>query len=756
MNIFRFETLLATQHLSDRLFLLQKNNTLYVHNVWLRLHKTWHLKSFNQRPIYKRKANVIHRAVSFRQRIILALIYVFMMTSAHAQSVSTYGTPGLIEIPTAEMFDDGALVFTAAGFRKTGRGTMTFQLLPWIHGSFRYSVLDDFNIDGSSTFYDRSFDIHFRLREETKNGPAVVVGLRDFGGTGIYAAEYLVATKTVRDRFKLTGGIGWGRLAGRGAFSNPLGVFSDRLDTRPPRENGGIGSTGQLDTGNWFQGDAALFGGASWAFNERLTLMAEYSPDLYTEEHERTGFTVKTPINLGAQYRFRNGTQLTASVLYGTTFGLTYSYFVDPRKSVTPGGQGASPPPLLPPSQVADKAKQGDIRTRLQTALSQEGLRLVYLLETPETVRVGVENATYGQAAQALGRTARVLANEQPPQTQHFDIALMSNGVPLSAVRVNRSDLYELENDPDNAWRSFARSQVSDTIPLVQGGVLTDAFPHFSYRFGPYLNFSFFDPDEPLRYEVGAALGLDYTLSPGFTLSTELRQPIIGTLDDSTRVSDSTLPRVRSDWAIYARESDTRIEHMTAEYMWRPAENLFARATMGYLETMFGGVSTELLWYPVKSRLALGIEANYVAQRDFDVLFGFQDYSVATGHISAYYDLPGEYHAQVDVGRYLAGDYGATFALDREFTNGFKVGAFFTLTTVGFSEFGEGSFDKGIRLEVPVSWLTGRPSRNKIAQTIRPVLRDGGARLNVRNRLYGVTREARAQRLSRGWGRFWR
>ncbi|WP_170578464.1 YjbH domain-containing protein, partial [Ruegeria arenilitoris] len=81
-----------------------------------------------------------------------------------AQSVSTYGTPGLLEIPTAEMFDDGALVFTAAGLRNSGRGTMTFQMLPWVHGSFRYAVID--RLDGpDTTRYDRSFDIHFRLRE---------------------------------------------------------------------------------------------------------------------------------------------------------------------------------------------------------------------------------------------------------------------------------------------------------------------------------------------------------------------------------------------------------------------------------------------------------------------------------------------------------------------------------------------------------------------------------------------------------------
>jgi hypothetical protein len=677
---------------------------------------------------------------------------------AQAQSVSTYGTPGLLEIPTAEMFEDGMLVFTAAGLRDTGRGTMTFQMLPWVHGSFRYAYIK--GLDGADgDRYDRSFDLHFRLREESKHSPAIVMGLRDFGGTGIYAAEYFVATKTFRDRLKLTGGIGWGRMAGRGAFSNPLGIFGERFDTRPGSGAGGISTTGQLDFGNWFRGDAALFGGASWQYNDRLTFMAEYSPDLYTRERDNIGFDVRSPINVGVQYRFKNGAQLTTSYLYGTTLGLTFSYFIDPRKAVTPGGQGAAPPPLRPEAQIAAAtadSSPGDIRDRMQAALDQEGLRLVYLSDTGDTVQVGVENNRYGQAAQALGRTARVLANEEPPQAEHFDIALMSDGVPLSAVRINRDDLYELEHDPDNAWRSFARAQISDTIPLVQGGILSDAYPHFSYRFGPYLNFSFFDPDDPLRYELGAVLGLDYTLVPGLTLSTELRQPILSTLDDSTRPSDSTLPRVRSDWNIYARESNLRVEHMTAEYLWRPGTNLYARTTLGYLETMFGGLSTELLWYPADSRLALGIEANYVAQRDFDVLFGFQDYSVATGHASAYYDLPGDYHAQVDVGRYLAGDYGATFTLDREFNNGFKVGAFFTLTNVSSEEFGEGSFDKGIRIEVPISWITGRPSRNKIAQTIRPVLRDGGARLNVRNRLYGVTREARAQDLSRGWGRFWR
>ena len=312
-------------------------------------------------------------------------------------------------------------------------------------------------------------------------------------------------------------------------------------------------------------------------------------------------------------------------------------------------------------------------------ALKQEGLRLVYLSRDEDMVRVGVENNTFGQAAQALGRTARVLANEQPPQSEHFDIALMSNGVPLSAVRVNRNDLYELEHDPDNAWRSFARARISDTIPVLQGGYLSDAYPHFSYRFGPYLNFSFFDPDDPLRYEIGAALGLDYTLSPGLTLSTGLRQPILSTLDDSTpgvgfaaaacavRLGDlcaGIQPAYRaSDGRIHVAAGGKPVWPAPRWVTWKPCSAGSRPSCSGIRRTAVSRLGSRSITSP---------------SAIFDVLFGFQDYSVATGHVSAYYDLPGDYHAQIDAGRYLAGDYGATFSLDREFNNGFTVGAFFT------------------------------------------------------------------------------
>ncbi|UWR98159.1 YjbH domain-containing protein [Phaeobacter inhibens] len=684
---------------------------------------------------------------------------------APAQTLSTYGTPGLVDMPTAEVLPDGTLALTTSNFDNTSRNTLTFQMLPNVYGSFRYSFLRDFDPGVGLSRYDRSFDVHFQLRRETAAGPAIALGLRDFGGTGVYAGEYLVATKHVTPDVTVTGGIGWGRLAGRGGQRNPLTALNGRFDTREDSNAGGISTTGQLDFGNWFRGDAALFGGLRWNVTPHWSVMAEYSSDTYSAEAQRGLSDVRAPFNIGASYRFDNGVTLGGSYLNGSALAVQLSYAFDPRRAAAPGGQGAAAPALKPAEQVAlaswnlaqgrtNGSQSPRLNDVLKSQLEAEGLRLINFEREGASARITVENLRYGAAAQAVGRTTRVMANTLPPHLQQFEVTLAENGLPTTRIKSQRSDLYELEGDLDEAWRSLARTEIEDAPERIAVDQEIAAFPRFTYRFGPYTQLSFFDPDEPLRYEIGAELKATYQPAPGWTFAGQLRQPVIGNLDSSARPSNSVLPRVRSDWARYASESDLRLSHLTADYSWRPGQDLFARVTAGYLEQMFGGISAELLWFPVGSSLALGAELNYARQRDFDVQFGFQDYDVMTGHASVYYKTRGDYHVQVDMGRYLAGDWGTTVTVDREFNNGFKVGAFATLTDASYEEFGEGSFDKGIRVEVPVAWLTGKPSRRSITQVIRPVLRDGGARLNVQTRLYDKVRDSRGRALAAQWGRY--
>ena len=401
------------------------------------------------------------------------------------------------------------------------------------------------------------------------------------------------------------------------------------------------------------------------------------------------------------------------------------------------------------------------MRQNVTQVLAAEGLVLESLKTTATSAEVRLRNPRFGQTAQALGRAARALTVALPHSVETITIVPVVNGIPTTATTFARSDLEELEYAPDGSWQSFVRATTVDAADLAPTPVTPGIFPKFSWGLSPYFEPQFFDPNNPALADIGAKLTASWEPAPGLIFSGELRQKVVGNLNKSRDANRFVLPptappKVRSEGFRYNQFSDLTVRHLTAEYFFRPGANLYGRVTAGYLEQMYGGVSTEVLWKEPGRRLSLGLEVNYARQREFKQRFGFQNYDVITGHASAYYDFGEGFHGQLDVGRYLAGDWGATVTLDREFDNGWKVGAFATKTTVSSAEFGEGSFDKGIRLTIPLDWVTGKPSRRTQDVTLRPVQRDGGAKLEVRNRLYDKVRGDSAPDLAASWGRFWR
>lgn len=689
--------------------------------------------------------------------VLVAVIPVFALAGSEISTgYNSYGYPGLIDMPVATSRPDGELAFSSSHFAGQTRNTLTFQITPRLSGSFRYSIID--NYQGGSTLYDRSFSLHYRFLDETYTRPAVAIGFNDFLGTGIYASEYVVATKSVGKRLRFSLGMGWGRLAGSGGFKNPLSVLSDKLETRPVRKTG---QGGTVESAQFFRGDAALFGGVEWQATDRLKLIAEYSSDAYPDESP-FNFERDSQLNLGATYKIRPGMDLSLRYLYGSEIGVQLTAALNPKNPASTSGREPAPPPVLPRGALSaeelnwptSEGQQTTRRTDLAQALRQQGIRLHGLSFEGSTARVEIENTTYQLEAQAVGRTARVLSHRMPTNVDTFEIILVSSGVPVSELLVRRSDMETLGDDLEGSWKSFARTSITSPVGKLQP--IPERYPRFDWNLKPYLTPSLFDPDSPIRADLGVQLDATYEPAPGWELTGSVRKKIIGNLDDATRRSDSLLPRVRSDFNLYEQQGDPAITNLTAAYYFKPGQDLYGRVTVGYLEPMFGGISSEVLWKPNNSPFAFGVEANYVKQRAYDQLFDFRSYEVATGHVSAYWDMGNGFHTQIDAGRYLAGDWGATVSLDREFKNGWKIGAFATLTDVPFSTFGEGSFDKGIRITMPISWLTGEPNKSDYTTTIRPVTRDGGARLDVGGRLYEKVRPLQKPALQDGWGKFWR
>ncbi|MEH7828679.1 YjbH domain-containing protein [Gemmobacter denitrificans] len=700
--------------------------------------------------------------------------------SAHSEdrvpSLNFYGAPGLLDMPSGEAMPDGYLSTSSAHFGPISRTTLSFQITPRLSGSFRFLGIRDWNAQSACqpdcgngtgvnqfpTYYDRSFDLRYKLLDEGRYVPDVTVGFQDFVGTGILSAEYIAATKHLTPDVKVTLGLGWGRLGSYGSIGSPLGE-RDPVD---------VGEGGKFNFGQWFRGPMAPFGGIEWQVNDKLSFKAEYSSDAYDiEAAERGTFDRRSPVSFGVEYRPNDWMRVGGYYAYGSEVGFAAHFLLDPDKRPIGSIQDSAPRTIQarpsrssgPEAWSGEWAGAENVNTtligNLNRVLKDDGITVEALGHTAGTVQVRINNRRNDAEAQAIGRVARALANALPASVERFEIVPLVNGSPASKVTMLRTDLERLEHSPDAARAMQAATTITQPGPAMPGlSYEPELYPSFSWAVTPYQRLRLFDQREPLKGDLGLRVSLRYDIAPGWVLAGSATKKIVGNLDDPPPDVATGLQPVRSDIDLYDANGDPALESLyLAKYAYLGGD-FHGRATLGYLERMYAGVSTEVLYLPQGRNWAIGAELNYVAQRDTDGKFGFSeyDYRVLTGHVSGYYKFADKYHAQIDVGRYLAGDIGATISLDREFANGWRVGAFATKTNVSEEDFGSGSFDKGIRLEIPFAWGLGRPTRKSAEAVIRPFGRDGGQRIEVEGRLYETLRDYRDSGINEQWGRFWK
>ncbi len=663
-----------------------------------------------------------------------------------APTLNLYGTTGLIDMPSAESQPDAQINGTFSHSKTGNKVSLSFQLTNRLSGTFRFADLDGWAVNGSSE--DRSFDLQFRVLDEGDYLPAIAIGLRDFTGNGAFGSEYIVATKNILPSLKMTAGVGWGRL-------------SDSTTLRSgANPQGGVPTSKQ-----WFQGPVGVFGGLEWkAPLKGLTLKAEYSSDEYTREVAAGATTKESPFNFGVEYKTKRGISYGLYYLNGSEVALRFSAALNPKRPPAPGAMERAPIPVVArpvnySTSTAWVTKPGfnkTTRSQFSQLLKDQGLAVEALALSGTSAELRLRNKTYNAGAQAIGRAARVMAFVLPHSVETFVITPVVNGLPAASVTLKRADVEALENKAQGTEMMLQRAVFANAGPLPEGAEYNEElYPKLRWSLSPYVSLSVFDGSGPLRASAGVRASADYYVAPGLSFSGAVTQRVFG--NESKEIPPTSgLPRVRTDRALYRQQGKTALERLTVDYLFKPSPNLFGRVSAGYLETMFGGVSAELLWKPADSRWGIGAEINYVKQRDFDQLLGFQAYSVATGHLSAYWQVNDDMSAQLDVGRYLAGDWGATLSVDRVFANGWKIGAYATLTDASYADYGEGSFTKGFRLSVPLAWGIGTPNRKSYAIDMNTLARDGGARLNVDNRLFGLVSEYHRPGLETGWARFWR
>jgi len=668
-------------------------------------------------------------------KLILSLIIALAVLPL---SASDYGVTGLIDIPTARMNDDGSLTTTAAFSSSTSSYSITYQATPWLEGTFRYTGFNDFFA------WDRNYEAKIRLWKEQEYLPQVAVGIRDLVGTNNFGAEYLVASKEVGD-FDFTLGLGWGRLAGSGDFSNPLVYLSDRFLQRE-RQDVGVG--GQFSVDTFFSGEnVGLFGGLRYKLNSLpLSVMLEYNPDQYLWESGGGGLSPKSPWTAAVEWQALPGVSLVLSRQHEQEWGIELSAVLD-TKSLPP----RRPTPRftssldMAPQNLPPQINPRDWYDSLLYDVERSGLLLLQASIEPSsnTAVMVIGNVQYTVWADAIAKMA-VLADLHLPSTvNNFRIIAEEAGHRVQTIQMRR---------PSMAYGQ-SKQLVERQISVLPGRSLVS--PQRKTNFvqkkvffdvGVGTRLQLFDPDDPARYQLYTKIGMSIALPEAWSLTGAYGVDITNNFDESERAaSGSVLPNVRSGIVKYLQQGDTGLDSLYFEKRGSSHKGLHYRAFGGVLEEMYSGFGGEVLYQPFQSRLAYGLSANWVRQRDYDKSFKHLDYQTATAFASVYWASPFyNFDVAVHAGKYLAKDVGATLEIRRTFNSGFMVGLWATITDVSAADFGEGSFDKGMFFKIPFDGLFGRNTRGSYNARIRPIQRDGGQRLeDFSGNIWWDTRGAR-------------
>jgi membrane-associated phospholipid phosphatase len=645
---------------------------------------------------------------------------------------SNWGDVGLLETPSARMYSAGHFSIGVSRTQPYTRGNVFLQPLDWLEVGFRYSDISNraygpASLSGTQSDKDKSLDFKVRLWSESAYVPQIALGMRDVGGTGLFSSEYLVASKRT-EALDFSFGLAWGYLAGKS------------------RSNMNVGQGGNFGYDHYFRGGAKPFGGVQYQTPlEKVALKLEYDPNNYKNEPQANNQKRSAPWNFGVVYKAAKSVDITLGVQRGNTLTLGLALHAQLDGMSTPK---VSDPPRVPVAETRPAQPKLDWASTAQAVKTQTDWQVRSIEGYKRELHLKLDDATAPYMRDRVDKIAAVLHRDAPPSIDRFVIKYRERGNDMAEHVVDRESWVKQQTQTlppsEQQIPVIARAPVRVEPDAV---LHSNPRPKFETDFRLGLTHSIGGPDAFVLYQVYAEESAKLWLRDDTWVQGSLRLRLLDNYDKFKYTGPSNLPRVRTYVREYLTTSAMTLPNLQISHVGKLSQNQHYSVYGGYLEEMFAGVGGEWLYRPFASRLAFGVDANVVKQRDFRQDLTFDDagtqtgYKVATGHATAYWNTGwNDVLATVSVGRYLAGDSGATVRVSRMFGNGVTVGAFATKTNVSADQFGEGSFDKGIYMSIPFDALLTRSTRTIGTWQWRPLTRDGGAMLSRSVQLYDLTK----------------
>ncbi|MGG6220901.1 YjbH domain-containing protein [Aeromonas hydrophila] len=660
-------------------------------------------------------------------------------------SQSDFGGVGLLQMPTARMAKEGEFSANYFDNEQYRRWSVSVQPFEWFEATLRYTDVrtrlysSSPGFSGDQTYKDKGIDFKFRLMQESTWLPTVSLGFRDLMGTGLFDSEYVVASKRYGP-FDFTLGMGWGNMGESGNITNPFCRWKDDWCGRDGSYSSG---GGKFETGNIFHGNSALFGGVEYQTPwQPLRLKLEYDGNDYNNEFAGK-VTQSSPINVGVVYRvfdymdthlsYQRGNTLMWGVTLRTNFNdLRQNHLDEPR-------------PVYMESRVPVEDTAVNWTAMADQFDRNAGWQESTITQHQNSVSLSGQQYKYRDPQETLDRTAVIAANQLPASVTELKVIERQRNLALQETVIDLDSVREANMPPILGSEKSVKSHKQAPEPLMGDVRYQSDAERFSYSFDPSLTQSFGGPESFYMYQVGVNANSELRLSDKNWLQGTLFFNVANNFDEfnyKTPPADADkLPRVRTWIREYVDSSNILLNNLQLTHLDQFNQDWYGQVYGGYLEMMYAGAGGELLYRPFGKSWALGVDGNWVKQRDWNNTLKMADYDVVTGHVTGYWQLPflEGVTAKVAVGRYLAGDVGATFDFSKRFDSGIVMGAYATLTDVSADEYGEGSFTKGIYVTIPFDLMLIRPTTSKGTIGWVPLTRDGGQMLNRSQSLYDLT-----------------
>lgn len=703
-------------------------------------------------------------------RILSLAIILFALPNLSAKEYSnysqtTYGGIGLIETPTARFSDDGEFLFGLSTDAPYNRLYAKVQFFPWLESVLRYTEGTYINYHGScsspskcsnrQTWKDKGIDLKFRILEEKRLTPEIALGLYDLGGTGAYSSEFIVATKNYNN-FDFTFGLGWGRLAGVDHIQNPVTWIDDGRKTR-----GGFkrGYGGTINPSNFFSGErVSFFGGAEYFTNvPNLSVKLEYNTSdysrvsgkkiVFTDENSDI-FELDSRINFALNYVFKTSPRDEIDLSLGFVRGNTiYANFAISSNLNQPAVKKfTAPPETLNKPYLKEFSKLNDNYKKYLTDLiiwqmGNVGFVTHRVIFNENEMLAEISQGRFQNTAQAFDLASRILANNSPKNIDQITVVNIDQGIETLRSTIQRKELVKgVSKGPlDESLLTFT----DHNYKLTKKAIIREneiLYPNFYWEIKPHMTGTLQHQRKFYFWQLEALIHAEYSFKRGLYLMADIGINIDNNFETYTyHVPDGELYHVRQDRRLYLTEGESGIRRLAIDYLVDISPNIKGKISAGYLEWMYGGFGGEVMYMPDNKNWAIGFDAYWVKQREFDQKFSFKDYETITGFLSYYYDLPFyDMRMKVSAGKFLGKDVGMHLDLSRRFESGARVGGIVALTDCDSVCVGEGSFNKWIYFELPMDLFYNNAStRAKAGYAWSPLTKDAGQKVEPGN-LYGL------------------